>query len=171
MRQTDASINFSKKSHRSIVPCLRSPGKQGGFTFIEVTIALALLAMASGVLIGMQSAAVRRTLRDTNAQAAMLAARRIMASIEVSKDSEFAVGTQNTSSVGDLLQQLNISGIGDKVDSSTLNGMTAAVSVDELELQMPFEETQEIMKKITLRVSWGPGVDESLALVYQRSPQ
>lgn len=166
MRHTDAQM-----CHGSNLPCPRKLGTQAGFTFIEVTIALALLAMASGVLIGMQSAAVRRTLRDTNAQAAMLAARRIMASIEVSKDSEFAVGAQNTSSVSDLLRQLNILEIGDKASSSILNDMTAAISVDELELQMPFEETQEMMKKITLRISWGPGVDEALALVYQRSPQ
>jgi hypothetical protein len=49
--------------------------------------------------------------------------------------------------------------------------MTASVGVEELELQMPFEEAQETMKRITLRLSWGQGVDESLALVYQRSPQ
>jgi prepilin-type N-terminal cleavage/methylation domain-containing protein len=143
---------------------------QTGFTFIEVTVALALLAVSASILIGMQGSAVRRTIRDANAQAAMLVARRIMASIEILKDSEFTISTQSNTPVRDLLQQLNISGIGEKSESGAINQMTASVTVDDLELQMPFEEKIEPMKRITLKLIWGPGSDEFMQLVYQRPP-
>lgn len=151
---------------RSVAPPARRT--QSGFTFIEVTVALALLSVAASILIGMQGAAVRRTIRDTNAQAAMLVARRIMASIETLRDSEFMLSTQSGGPVRDLLQQLNITGIGERPESSAIDQMTASVTVDEIDIQMPFEETQERMKRVVLRLSWGPGADESMQLVYQR---
>jgi prepilin-type N-terminal cleavage/methylation domain-containing protein len=145
--------------------------KQRGFTFVEITVALALLATAATILMGMQGAAVRRTIRDSNAQAAMLVARRIMASIEILKDSEFMISTQSDGPVRDLLQQLNIIGIGERSESAAIDQMTARVTVDDLQIQMPFEEKQEELKRITLRLSWGPGSDESMQVVYQRPPR
>jgi len=142
---------------------------QSGFTLIEITVALSLLAVSASIFIGMQGSAVRRTLRDTNAQAAMLVARRVMASIEILKDSEFMLATNSESPVRDLLQQLNITGIGDKAESAAIDQMTASVAVDELELVLPLDR-QEQMKRITLRLTWGPGADESIQLVYQRPP-
>jgi prepilin-type N-terminal cleavage/methylation domain-containing protein len=143
----------------------------GGFTFIEVTVALALLAVAASILIGMQGAAVRRTLRDTNAQTAMLVARRIMASIEILSDAEFSLATQSNSPVKDLMQQLNISGIGERTESPALDAMTASVSVDDIEIPIPMNESVEQMRRIVLRLSWGTGSDESIQLVYQRPRQ
>ncbi len=143
--------------------------KQSGFTLIEITVALSLLAVSASIFIGMQGSAVRRTLRDTNAQAAMLVARRVMASIEILKDSEFMLATNSEIPVRDLLQQLNITGIGDKAESAAIDQMTASVAVDELELVLPLDR-QEQMKRITLRLAWGPGADESIQLVYQRPP-
>jgi prepilin-type N-terminal cleavage/methylation domain-containing protein len=147
----------------------RRQANQSGFTLIEITVALSLLAVSASIFIGMQGSAVRRTLRDTNAQAAMLVARRIMASIEVLKDSEFMLSTQSESPVRDLLQQLNISAIGDRAESAAIDQMTASVAVDEVELVLPLDR-QEQMKRITLRLTWGPGADESIQLVYQRPP-
>ena len=54
----------------------KSPSHESGFTFVEVMIALVLLASASAILVGMQSAAVHRTIRDTPAQKSMMVARR-----------------------------------------------------------------------------------------------
>jgi prepilin-type N-terminal cleavage/methylation domain-containing protein len=143
----------------------------GGFTFIEVTVALALLAVAASILIGMQGAAVRRTLRDTNAQTAMLVARRIMASIEILSDAEFSLATQSNAPVKDLMQQLNITGLGERTESPALDAMTASVSVDDIEIPIPMNESVEQMRRIVLRLSWGTGSDESIQLVYQRPRQ
>jgi prepilin-type N-terminal cleavage/methylation domain-containing protein len=142
-----------------------------GFTFIEVTVALALLAVAASILIGMQGAAVKRTLRDTNAQTAMLVARRIMASIEILNDSEFSLATQSNAPVKDLMQQLNITGLGERSESPALDMMTASVTVDDIEIPMQVNETVEQMRRIILRLTWGPGADESIQLVYQRPRQ
>jgi prepilin-type N-terminal cleavage/methylation domain-containing protein len=142
-----------------------------GFTFIEVTVALALLAVSASILIGMQGAAVRRTIRDTNAQTAMLAARRIMASIEILNDAEFSSISQGNSPVKDLMQQLNITGLGERTESPALDAMTASVSADDVEIPIPINESVEQMRRIVLRLSWGPGSDESIQLVYQRPKQ
>jgi prepilin-type N-terminal cleavage/methylation domain-containing protein len=145
--------------------------RQSGFTFIEITVALALLAVAASMLIGMQGAAVRRTLRDIRAQEAMLVGRRIMASIETLKDGDLLLAIRENGSVRDLLQQLNIVGVGDKSESSAISQMTASVTNDELQLEMPKPPNQQVpMRRITLRLTWGPGADESVVLVYQRGP-
>lgn len=150
----------------------RPPGRtQPGFTFIEVTVALALLAVAASILIGMQGSAVRRTLRDINAQTAMLVARRIMASIEILNDAEFSLATQNNTPVKDLMQQLNITDLGGSGESAALNTMTASVAIDDIDIPMEINDTVEKMKRIILRLTWGPGSDESIQLVYQRPRQ
>jgi prepilin-type N-terminal cleavage/methylation domain-containing protein len=154
---------------REPVNLRRRRSQQSGFTLIEITVALSLLAVSASIFIGMQGSAVRRTLRDTNAQAAMLVARRIMASIEILKDSEFTISTQSESPVRDLLQQLNITGMGERAESAAIDKMTASVVVDELELVLPLDR-QEQMKRITLKLTWGPGADESIQIVYQRPP-
>jgi hypothetical protein len=79
------------------------------------------------------------------------------------------LSTQSESPVRDLLQQLNISAIGDRAESAAIDQMTASVAVDEVELVLPLDR-QEQMKRITLRLTWGPGADESIQLVYQRPP-
>jgi prepilin-type N-terminal cleavage/methylation domain-containing protein len=154
---------------REPVNLRRRRSQQSGFTLIEITVALSLLAVSASIFIGMQGSTVRRTLRDTNAQAAMLVARRIMASIEILKDSEFTISTQSESPVRDLLQQLNITGMGERAESAAIDQMTASVVVDELELVLPLDR-QEQMKRITLKLTWGPGADESIQIVYQRPP-
>jgi prepilin-type N-terminal cleavage/methylation domain-containing protein len=154
---------------REPVNLRRRRSQQSGFTLIEITVALSLLAVSASIFIGMQGSAVRRTLRDTNAQAAMLVARRIMASIEILKDSEFTISTQSESPVRNLLQQLNITGMGERAESAAIDQMTASVVVDELELVLPLDR-QEQMKRITLKLTWGPGADESIQIVYQRPP-
>jgi hypothetical protein len=92
-----------------------------------------------------------------------------MASIEILKDSEFTISTQSESPVRDLLQQLNITGMGERAESAAIDQMTASVVVDELELVLPLDR-QEQMKRITLKLTWGPGADESIQIVYQRPP-
>jgi len=145
--------------------------RQSGFTFIEITVALALLAVAASMLIGMQGAAVRRTLRDIRAQEAMLVGRRIMASIETLKDGDLLLALRENGSVRDLLQQLDIVGVGDKSESSAISQMTATVTNDELQLELPKPSPQQVpMRRITLRLTWGPGADESVVMVYQRGP-
>jgi hypothetical protein len=101
----------------------------------------------------------------------MLVARRIMASIEILTDAEFSIATQSNSPVKDLMQQLNITGIGERTESPALDMMTASVTVDDIEIPIAVNDSIEQMRRIVLRLSWGPGSDESIQLVYQRPRQ
>jgi len=57
-----------------------------GFTLIEITLAILVLAGSFTVILGLLSSATQRAVRDKNSQSAMLLARRILAAIETSKD-------------------------------------------------------------------------------------
>ena len=140
---------------------------QGGFTFLEVIVALALLAVAASILIGMEGAAVRRTIRDMNAQQAMLAARRIMASIETMKEQDFNLTTQENRPILDVLQELGAPPPSDQSVQDSLTPLSATIQVDDWILPFPDAEANP-MKKILLRVSWGAQADETLEILFLR---
>lgn len=57
-----------------------------GFTLIEITLAILVLAGSFTVILGLLASATQRAVRDKNSQSAMLLARRILAAIETNKD-------------------------------------------------------------------------------------
>jgi len=59
------------------------PGESAGFTLIEITFAIVVLAGSLMVLLGLQSAATRATFYAGKKQEAMLAARALMSAIEL----------------------------------------------------------------------------------------
>jgi prepilin-type N-terminal cleavage/methylation domain-containing protein len=138
--------------------------QSSGFTFIEVVIALAVMASAAGIIIGMQGAALRRTVRDSNAQQAMLAARRIMASIEAVNPKNFTVQSQENQPVSAILQTLGVSSLGDKDEVAAMSMLSASLLVEDLPI--PLLEKEALMRKIILKVFWGQSLDESLEVVY-----
>jgi hypothetical protein len=69
------------------------------------------------------------------------------------------------------MQQLNITGLGEKAESPALNNMTANISVEDIEIPIPTNESIEQMRRVILKLTWGPGYDESIQLVYQRPRQ
>lgn len=142
----------------------RKRHETSGFTFIEVVIALAVMASAAGIIIGMQGAALRRTVRDTNAQQAMLAARRIMASIEALNPKNFNLQTQENQPVSEVLQTLGIGSLSDKDEVAAMSALSASLLVQDWPI--PLLEKEALMKRITLRLFWGPGWDEAFEVIY-----
>lgn len=148
---------------------MKSERSQGGFTFLEVIVALALLAVSASILIGMEASAVRRTIRDQNAQHATLAARRIMASIEAIDDKDFNLSSSENQPVEQLLQLLG-------VDPSTQQSnnlpapppLVANLLVEDQPIPLP-NTVMDPMKRITLSVSWGSGRDDSVTIFYLRN--
>lgn len=138
--------------------------REAGFTFIEVVIALAVMASAAGIIIGMQGAALRRTARDFNAQQAMLVARRIMASIEAVDPKNFNIQSQDNQPVSSVLQSLGITSQSDQADSASLSQLSASLTVEEWPI--PLLQGTGLMNKIILRIFWGPGIDEALEVIY-----
>ena len=137
--------------------------RESGFTFLEVMIALALLAAAGSILIGMQSAAIKRTIRDASAQQALLAARRIMASIESIPDEEFDLASQSQQPALDLMAQLDIPLDNDDAGRNPLKDIVADLQIEDWILPLP-EVEETTMKQITVRVSWGSNQQDSISL-------
>jgi prepilin-type N-terminal cleavage/methylation domain-containing protein len=135
-----------------------------GFTFIEVIVALALLAASASILIGMEGAAIRRTIRDQNAQQATLAARRILASIEAIDPKDFNLGSSDNRPVEELLGDLGV----EPDQRQRGNPLTASLLVEDQPI--PFPNTAiNPMKRITLTISWGQGRDDSITVFYLRN--
>jgi prepilin-type N-terminal cleavage/methylation domain-containing protein len=142
--------------------------REHGFTFIEVIVALALLAASASILIGMEGAAIRRTIRDQNAQQATLAARRIMASIEAIKPNEFNLSSSDNRPVEDLLSDLGVEATTSQIDQPTRPPLSASLMVEEQPI--PFPNTViNPMKRLTLTISWGPGRDDFINVFYLRN--
>ena len=138
---------------------------QGGFTLIELLIALAIMAAAAVTLIGMQSAAIARTLRDRDAQQGMLLARRIMASIEAASDNPMELPTfENESGIG-ALQKFGIPEPTEENDKRALSPFQVTLVGEELQLPLPNID-QDPLRKLTLRVSWGQAIDQTFMITY-----
>lgn len=76
-----AGIKFYKL-HPLGINASRGATAQRGFTLIEITIAILILASSLVTLLGLQSASMQRAVRDRNKQYAMLMVRRMLAEYE-----------------------------------------------------------------------------------------
>lgn len=134
--------------------------KELGFTLIEVVLAILILGAALSVLIGMQSSVLSQTLRDRNEQQAMLFARRILSSLEVTEET-IKVGEQQTSAKK-MLEDFNLLNE-DEDDLVRLDSLQATLQVSFSGIPNVDEEA---MKRILLRVSWSPAPEDSFEVVY-----
>lgn len=139
----------------------RRISSEGGFTFIEVVIAVSLLAVAASIIVGMQGAAIQRGVRDKFAQQAILAERRIMASLEANEDQVQAY--EKTGPILDLFDTFKIKPPVDKEELSIIEQLEATLKIEPWEIP---EIDPEAMRKITLIVRWGPDQDQSIEVLY-----
>ncbi len=137
---------------------------QRGFTFIELILALAILAASMTIFVGLQAAAVQRTIHDRNVQQAMLAARRIMAAIETNP-TLLDQGNVPLTPLPALFSQFGAPPPADKVELDALQALQATMTVDEWPLPVPTID-QPSMRRLTLTVAWGLDIDERFELVY-----
>lgn len=148
----------------------KCPSHERGFTFVEVMIALVLLASASALLVGMQSAATNRTIRDTSAQKALMVARRILSIIETIPDTEFTISSMQEQPAVALMEQLQIPTEDTSNDDVLLNKLSATLQIDDWLLPVPgAEETP--MKKVLLSLSWGPSNQDRISIEFIRGFQ
>lgn len=138
--------------------------QERGFTFVEVIIAVMLLAVATSVLIGLESSAVQRLIRDRNTQQAMLAARRIMSMIEIQQDN-LTLANQIQGPVATVLSQIGAPTITDEAERLALEPLNASVTIEPW--TPPGNNIEEnAMNRITLSIAWGPTPDEAFMIVY-----
>lgn len=138
--------------------------RERGFTFIEVIIAVMLLAAAMSVLIGLESSAVQRLIYDRNTQQAMLAARRIMSMIEIHED-DLSFANQLQGPVLTVLNQLGAPISGNEQERIALESLNASVMIEPW--TPPGNNIDEnSMNRVTLSIAWGPTPDEAFTIMY-----
>jgi len=142
----------------------RPLSSQDGFTFIEIMIALIILATAVSTLLGMQGAAIARTVRDKDAQQAMLLARRIMASIEAMPQGKNLDTFEDKPALA-ALQQFGIPDPPDEASKQALSPFKISLGMGDLTLPLPNVE-EEPLTKINLQISWGAQPDEMFSVTY-----
>ena len=132
-----------------------------GFTIIEVTFAIFLLATALVVLLGLQSSAVQKTLRDRDQMHAMLLARQILAAIESS--SEPLEATEQEGTPQDIMQLFAEAPDTDTDEDEIDQRYQARVSIDYWPIPGLAEDA---VLRVLLTVYWGELPNEFLEVVY-----
>ena len=88
-----------------MIPQLRS--RESGFTLIEVTMAILILAGSLTIMIGLQAAIIERTVHDNNEKQAVMLARQILAVIEAEEGKGNPLSIQDTTdSVENLIESI-----------------------------------------------------------------
>jgi hypothetical protein len=116
----------------------------------------------------MEGAAVRRTIRDTRGQQAMLALRSIMSSIESIKEKEIPIGTQENRPVLDLLQELGQPAPTDESAAEAFSVLSASILIEEFALPLSEDEVVPL-QRVAVAVMWGQNQDEAIAVTYIRA--
>lgn len=139
---------------------------QKGFTLIEITIAILILAVSLVTLLGLQSSAVQESLRTRNKQKAMLLARQIMAAIE---NDEEPPETQNvTGRAYDILKKFapfEKLGSGKDLEMKSESGADFETQFTVEDWKIP-KLPEKALRRVYLKVSWSPSPADSLEVVY-----
>lgn len=136
--------------------------RQYGFTLIEITVAILVLAGSLVVLLGLQSSSLQRTIRDGNMERAMLGARSIMSALE-SSDVELEVGDRE-GTVAELVEGFVQLDADDRAAMDSQTDLQARMQVEFWPL--PGIDNEQVLQKITLTVSWSESPLDRVTVVY-----
>jgi type II secretory pathway pseudopilin PulG len=148
------------------------PGKpsgrqdSAGFTLIEITFAVIILAGSLMVLLGLQSAATRATFQSGKKQEAMLAARALMSALELG---ETELEPQDTQAPMRELLEDYVPGdggtdpAGGRAQDSFVEGLSGRLRVENW--QLPGLDP-DVVQRIELHVSWSPSPLDVVKVVY-----
>jgi prepilin-type N-terminal cleavage/methylation domain-containing protein len=139
-------------SELAITMLKRRAHHQRGFTFLEIIIALMILASGAGILIGLESATIQRTIEDRTVQQAMLAARRIMAAIETIAPPDQVTSLPRQPLIT-LLQELKAPPGASPEEKMALERYTAEVQVEVFPLPLPNIEPNPL-QMVSLKIFW-----------------
>lgn len=137
--------------------------REAGFTLIEITISIVILATALTILLGLQSSSVQRAVYDRNAQQAMLIAREILSAIDIAKDPALlgdAFGSPEEV-LRDVLQSASLPE--DRLDPE--GKFEVDLAFEDIELPIPNLGTDKL-RRATLSVHWVGGPEQGLVVDY-----
>lgn len=132
-----------------------------GFTLLEVTFAILILAGSMTVLLGLQSSSVQRTIRDRNKLQAMLMARQILAAVESAREPP-EIGTIS-GNAREVLEQTLKERQPDAIEETAADDFAAELTVEKW--QIPGIEA-DVIRRLRLTLSWGEGTVNSLSAYY-----
>lgn len=141
--------------------------KRRGFTLIEITIAVLILAGSLVILLGLQSSATARSVDDRVRQHAMLEARKILTALELAPE-EPALGEIRgpvREVVSQIFQPLSTESMEDSARREAWAlpyTFEATLRVERWELP----RIEDAMRRITVRVAWGPNPAEAYEVEY-----
>jgi prepilin-type N-terminal cleavage/methylation domain-containing protein len=141
-----------------------------GFTLMEVTIALAVLASAMIILLGLQSSMVDRTVIQRQQVEALRFARGILSAVEARETAGVALDIGSFSGTpNDVMESIlkgsslqNQSDSGGLRDQVTRN-MTAVLNVQYWGIP---SVNDKAMKRVELKLSWGDRREENLQYLF-----
>lgn len=128
----------------------------GGFTLIEIGIAIFLLAISLTILLGLQSSVVSRSIDDRHRLQAMLLARRVISGIETG---DIAADPQEVSTPA--LQFLGDSARPE--DESTLRDLVVNMKVEPWTI--PGYDDLKI-RRINLSIGWNNDAESQVSIFY-----
>ena len=123
-----------------------------GFTFIEILIALIILGSATTIIFSLQSANVSATVRDSQAQKAILIARSIMSQIESIE--ETIENTNKNGTAFTILDSLNAP-VPPNMGMRELETFTANLVIEYWNVPNIEEIPKSSLRRVLLTVAWG----------------
>lgn len=137
------------------------PSNQRGFTLIEITIAILLLAGSLVVLMGLQFSTIEQTVRDQNRETALLAGRMIFAQIEAEN---LPIKNQDISvPLAQLLNDYTLPAEEDAPRLAQLGAYTAHFTVSDQEIPTL---RPRAMKRLQLIISWSDDPLDAVEMAY-----
>ncbi len=136
--------------------------RERGFTLLEITIAVALLAVSLVTLLGLEAQITQQTVTDRGRQKALLVARRVLSAIEASED-PVEPGTREASA-GEILRYFLATD--DDRSSRRDTSLDLPVRLETDYFRVPGIENGKALKKSRLTVFWGSSDLESLDVVF-----
>lgn len=137
-----------------------------GFTLIEITIAILVLASGLVILLGLQSSSIQRAVRDRDKLQAMLLARQILAAIEISRE---ALPLQDkTAPAHDLLADLMPGLPRDLRLDDNLDKFMTRLRIQNWDLPQINQNSlnQDLVRRIDLTVYWSDSPLDAVNIVY-----
>ncbi len=140
---------------------------QSGFTLIEISIAILMLATSLVVLIGLEQSSMQRAINDKDRRVALSVARRIMSDIEIKKIT-IDIDQKKEDKLLNFLKQNDFELEDDDIEKKNLEKFSIVLQASSPPLAGI--EQDNLIKLIELTISWGETNREKLYLIRYIEP-
>lgn len=140
---------------------------QSGFTLIEISIAILMLATSLVVLIGLEQSSMQRAINDKDRRVALSVARRIMSDVEIKKIT-IDIDQKKEDKLLNFLKQNDFELEDDDIEKKNLEKFSIVLQASSPPLAGI--EQDNLIKLIELTISWGETNREKLYLIRYIEP-